>query len=315
MTAKWVQGTPPKYITARVATTNTSEVPRSGCRKTRPAGASPRPDNARCAAVGEPRLAPSMTKPARARISRSLPSSEGWKAEEGEFEGAPRAAGGEAEDEDERDRDAEEGVDPDPQLAEARVVDAGEHEHPDDAEQAVDRLPVDVVVGAAGDVVRGRLAESVKTLKATRPSGGERQRPVHVGEAEAFADRRRRIANGSGLRRVAAAARRTSSGLPPLAAPASGSACLAEIRFEDLQGRRRRGFGAEAAFLDGHDRDDARVRVRGQRPRTRTGRRGRVVRRCRSCRRPGSGSRRRRRRRCLPAPAPLRAGPPGSLAR
>ncbi len=33
MTAKWVQRTPPKYITARVATTNTSEVPRSGCRK------------------------------------------------------------------------------------------------------------------------------------------------------------------------------------------------------------------------------------------------------------------------------------------
>ena len=58
------------------------------------------------------------------------------EAEEGKFEGAPRAARGEAEDEDERDADAEEGVDADPQLAEARVVDPGQQVHADQPEHA-----------------------------------------------------------------------------------------------------------------------------------------------------------------------------------
>ena len=39
---------------------------------------------------------------------------------------------------------------------------------------------------------------------------------------------------------------------------------LGEIRFQDRVGRRGRGFGAEAAFLHGHDGDDLRVRVRRQ---------------------------------------------------
>src|SRR3954454_16570955 len=70
------------------------------------------------------------------------------EAEEGKFEGAPRAAGGEAEDEDQRDAGAEKGVDPNPQLAEARVVDPGQRQHPNDAEDGVDRLAVEVVVRA-----------------------------------------------------------------------------------------------------------------------------------------------------------------------
>ena len=32
-------------------------------------------------------------------------------------------------------------------------------QHPDDAEHAVDDLAIDVVVGVAGDVVKGRLAQ------------------------------------------------------------------------------------------------------------------------------------------------------------
>src|SRR3954452_20807253 len=81
------------------------------------------------------------------------------EAEEGKFEGAPRAAGGEAEDEDEGDADAEEGVEADPELAEARVVDPGQREHAEQAEDGVDRLSLEVVVGAAGDVVPGRLPQ------------------------------------------------------------------------------------------------------------------------------------------------------------
>src|SRR3982751_2325596 len=95
--------------------------------------------------TSEPRLAPSITNPASARTSRSLPSSDGWQLKKGSWKGPPGAASGEAEDEDEADACAEEGVDPDPQLAEARVVDPRQHEHPDDPEPGIDRLSLEEV--------------------------------------------------------------------------------------------------------------------------------------------------------------------------
>ncbi len=67
----------------------------------------------------DPLLAPSMTKPGKGQDEQHLAELRWLEAEEGKFEGASRAARGEAEDEDERDADAEEGVDADPQLAEA----------------------------------------------------------------------------------------------------------------------------------------------------------------------------------------------------
>src|ERR1700733_389158 len=109
------------------------------------------------------------------------------EAEEGEFERARRAAGGEAEDEDQGDAGTEEGVDPDPQLAEARIVDSGQQQHPDHSEDAVESLPVDVVVGTAGDVVGGRLTER-EDAEGDQRHGRQGQRPVHMGEAEALAD-------------------------------------------------------------------------------------------------------------------------------
>ena len=126
-------------------------------------------------------------EPGEGEDEQELAELGGLEAEEGEFEGATRAAGGEAEDEDERDAGAEEGVDPDPQLAEARVVDPGHQQHPDDAEDAVERLAVDVVMGAAGNVVGGRLGEH-EDAEGGEGDGGQAQGPVHVGEAEALAD-------------------------------------------------------------------------------------------------------------------------------
>ena len=152
-------------------------------------------------------------EPGKRQNEQELAELRWLEAEEGKFEGAPRAAGGEAEDEDERDAGAEEGVDADPQLAEARVVDPGQQQHPDHAEHAVDRLAVDVVVGAAGDVVGGRLAER-EDAEGDQGDGGERQRPVHVGEAEALGDAdadRERLGPGSVGR-----GSRTSSGAAPV---------------------------------------------------------------------------------------------------
>ena len=109
--------------------------------------------------LAEPRRAPSMTKPASARTSRSLPSSDGWKLKKGSSKERrePRAAKPKTKTSETLAH--EEGVDADPQLAEARVVDAGEQVHPDQAEHGVDRLAIDVVAGVAGHVVLGRLAE------------------------------------------------------------------------------------------------------------------------------------------------------------
>ena len=126
-------------------------------------------------------------EPGKRKHEQELAELRWLEAEEGKFEGAPRAARGEAEDEDQRDADAEEGVDADPQLAEARVVDAGQQVHADDAEHGVDRLPVDVVVGVAGDVVLRRLAER-EDAEGGQGDGGEGQRAVHVGQAEALGD-------------------------------------------------------------------------------------------------------------------------------
>src|ERR1700742_3192167 len=113
----------------------------------------------------------------------------GLEGEEREFEGAPRAERGGADDEDQPDRYADEGVDADPQLAEARVVDATEDQHPDHADDPVDRLALEVVVRAAGDVGLGRLAEG-EDAESDQPDRGEGEGEVHVGEAEAFGDRR-----------------------------------------------------------------------------------------------------------------------------
>ena len=71
-----------------------------------------------------------------------------------------------------------------------------------------------------------------------------------------------RTANGSGRACLARVAY-ISPALPPFGGRRSGRV-LVEVRFEDLQRGRRRRFGAEAAFLDRHDGDDTRVRVRGE---------------------------------------------------
>ena len=73
--------------------------------------------------TGEPRSGTVDDEAREGENEQELAQLGGLEGEEREFEGAPRAARGEAEDEDQGDRDAEEGVDPDPQLAEARVVD------------------------------------------------------------------------------------------------------------------------------------------------------------------------------------------------
>jgi hypothetical protein len=101
-------------------------------------------------------------EPGKRKHKQELAELRRLEAEEGKFEGAPRAAGGEAEDEDERDAGAEEGIDADPQLAEARVIDPGKQQHPDDAEQGIDRLALEEVVGAPRNIVLGRLTKGEK---------------------------------------------------------------------------------------------------------------------------------------------------------
>jgi hypothetical protein len=144
------------------------------------------------------------------------------EAEEGKFEGAPRAARGEAEDEDEGDAGAEEGVDPNPQLAEARVVDPRKQVHADQAKGRVDRLPVDVVAGIARHVVLGRLSQG-EDAEGDQPDGGEAEGCVHIGQAEALGDPR---PQGERLRsRAPGAGRVHQPGLPPLG-PLSPELCL-----------------------------------------------------------------------------------------
>ncbi len=199
-------------------------------------------------------------EPGKRKHEQELAELRWLETEEGKFEGAPRAARREAEDEDERDAHAEEGVDADPQLAEARVVDAGEEVHADDAEQQR-RVACrsDVVVGVAGNVVQGRLAER-EDAEDGKGRSGEGQGAVHVGQAEALGDAGTdREGLGPGL----AGAGRVHQPSPPFVA-ASFASRLGEIRFEDLLRRGRRRFDAEAAFLHRHEGDDTRIRVRGE---------------------------------------------------
>src|SRR4051812_30962242 len=126
-------------------------------------------------------------EPGKRKHEQELAELRWLETEEGKFEGASRAASGEAEDEDQGDAGAEEGVDADPQLAEAGVVDPGQQQHPGDAEDGVDRLAVEVVMGTAGDVVLRRLPQG-EDAEYDEGDGRDRQRPVHVGEAEALAD-------------------------------------------------------------------------------------------------------------------------------
>ena len=65
-------------------------------------------------------------EPRKGQDEQKLAELGGLEGEQGKFEGAPRAAGGEAENEHQGDDGTEEGVDADPQLAEARVVDPAE---------------------------------------------------------------------------------------------------------------------------------------------------------------------------------------------
>src|SRR5206468_4777323 len=120
-------------------------------------------------------------EPGKRKHEQELAELRWLEAEEGKFERAPRAAGGEAEDEDERDTDAEEGVEADPQLTEARVVDPGQREHAEDAEHSIDRLPLEVIVGAAGDVMPGGLPER-EDAEGDEGGRGEGEWPVHVRE-------------------------------------------------------------------------------------------------------------------------------------
>ena len=121
---KWVHGTPPMNIAARWPTPNTSDVPRSGCRKTRAAGASPRQRSGAPCCPG--RAAPGAIddEAGEGRTSRTLPSSEGWKRKKGNSKARrePRAATPKTKTN--ATLAHEQRVDPDPQLAEARVVDA-----------------------------------------------------------------------------------------------------------------------------------------------------------------------------------------------
>ena len=128
-----------------------------------------------------------MTKPARASISSNLPSSDGWKVKNGSSiqRCEPRVGGAEHETSD--DRDDHRRVDARPELAEARVVDAGEGEHQGDPDDRVDRLADHVVVADRRGRRRGSSSASVKTLKAISPIAGDSEQRVEVGEARALA--------------------------------------------------------------------------------------------------------------------------------
>ena len=156
----------------------------------------------------------------------------------------------------------------------------------------------------------GRLAER-EDAEGDQADGGDRQRPVHVGEAEALGDAdvdARTARRGLCLVRVAYIIRRCRRSPAPISV-----ACLSKYASRIVSADGRGGFGAEAAFLDGHDRDDTRVGVRGEHRVPGLVAVAGAVPRSRSCRRRRSGSRRRRRR---TVPSRLlrgvRAGPPGS---
>src|ERR1044072_1401902 len=104
-----------------------------------------------------------MTKPASASTSRSLPSSDGWKLKKGKSKARRE------------------------QRAEARVVDPGQHVHPDQAEHRVGRLAVGEVAGVARDVAQSRLGEDEDADRGEGQGGHERGR-VLVGQAEPLGD-------------------------------------------------------------------------------------------------------------------------------
>src|SRR5262249_20365957 len=80
-------------------------------------------------------------------------------------------------------------VDADPELAEARVVDSGDQVHPDQPEDHIEALAVEVVMGAAGNILGGRVVEGVERDRAERDRR-EPEADIHVGEAEALGDAR-----------------------------------------------------------------------------------------------------------------------------
>ena len=150
-----------------------------------------------------------------------MPSSDGWKLKKGSSKERrePRAAKPKTKTSETLAH--EEGVDPDPQLAEARVVDAGEQVHPDQAEHAVDRLAIDVIARVARHVVLGRLAER-EDAEGDQAEGGEAEAGVHVRQAEALGDPR---PQGEGLRPGA-----TGSGRVHQPVPSSGDSASWESR-------------------------------------------------------------------------------------
>ena len=79
------------------------------------------------AGCGRPR------SPTSATTSSSLPSSDAWKLKNGELDRAARAAGREAERVHEQDRADHERVDAELPLAQARVVEARDQQHQDEA--------------------------------------------------------------------------------------------------------------------------------------------------------------------------------------
>ena len=107
------------------------------------------------------RLILSITNADSARMRSTLPSSDGWKRKNGSSIQRRRAARGGAEQEHEPDRRDHHAVEPELQLAQPRVVEAGHEQHQREPDAAVDRLPQHVVVRAALDVVLGRRPERV----------------------------------------------------------------------------------------------------------------------------------------------------------
>jgi len=88
--------------------------------------------------------------------------------------------------------------------------------------RAVDRLPVNVVIGVAGDVLLGGLGQG-ENAEGDQGGGGDRQSAIHIGQAEALGDAGM---DGEWLGPGAARAGGVHQpGLPPLG-PADAVACL-----------------------------------------------------------------------------------------
>ena len=164
---------------------STSPVPRSGCRKTSAAGTSP--SSSRRAVRWPPsRASRGRSRSRRARaISSSFPSSEGWKVKKGSSiqRRDPRAAVPSTSTR--TIRGDHRRVEADPQLAEARVVDAGDGEHQRDPDDGVDGLADHEEVGVALDeVLGGWRARGDQAGDQRNPGEGDRgpgARRVQVG--------------------------------------------------------------------------------------------------------------------------------------